>query len=258
MQSNRSKKHDIKPAQNARKPWARWTRFSGQIANYSQLTAMIFSLLLTLYFTPAKAQAQSPIVVEIFTSKYCPACPRGDKNFNTLIAENPNIIGLSCHVSYFDKGTRKDRLSKPFCDARQNIYRQTLKTGGIFTPMMIFNGREFTTGIKTKELQKLKNKAKNDKNHPVGIFKNGQYLDIALPSISLSKDASVWLMEIEKRPTKRGYTHYRNNIQNVTKLLDWDGKKLNMAFPVNASSANISHVILVHDTKGRIIAAGKT
>ncbi len=244
--------------QNPRKTEEKWARLAGQIANYSQLITICFILISTFISTPAKAQSNSPIVVEMFTSKYCPACPASDRNFNKLINENPNIIGLSCHVTYFNGRSRKDLLSKAFCDARQNVYRGLLRTGGIFTPMMVENGKSFTTGIKVKNIQDLKNKAQKHENQPVGIERNRQYLDISLPSMALNKDATVWLIEVEKSPKQSGYTHYRNNIKNIAKLLNWDGKKINMAFPIIAPSANIGYTILVHNAKGRIIAAGKT
>lgn len=232
------------------------------IANYSQLI-ILFVITLALGITApqighAQTENPAPMVIELFTSRYCPACPKADRNFNALIAENANIIGLSCHVTYFNRGSRKDLLSKPFCDARQNIYKLTLKTGGIFTPMMVENGSSFTTGIKQSHIQTLKNKAKNAKIRPVGFLQNGEYLDINLPQMQLSKNASVWLFEIEKRSTKPGYEHYRNSVVNITKLMNWSGKHIEMAFPVKAKDANTAYAIVVQNFKGGVVAAGLT
>ncbi|MEZ5814550.1 MAG: DUF1223 domain-containing protein [Alphaproteobacteria bacterium] len=209
--------------------------------------------------TPAQPPAlANPAVLEIFTSKYCPACPAGDRNFNRLIDENPDLIALSCHVTYFNRGARKDGLSHAFCDARQSVYHQTLKTGGIFTPLMVENGHSFTTGIKEKDAQNLNERAKNNKNRLVGLRQNGEYLDIRLPPVPLDKNATLWLLEIEIHPRENGYTHYRNAIKNITKLLNWNGEKLNMAFPVTASDANTGYAVIAHNAQGKIIAAGKT
>jgi len=239
------------------------TQKTPQLANNSQLLpALIFAFILTIT-TPQHTFAndeKGPILIELFTSKGCPACPPADKNLSQL-TQNPKIIGISCHVTYFDRGSRKDKFSKPFCDARQNIYKLALKTGGIFTPMMIINGKTLTTGVKPQHTQNIINQAYKGKNYPVGLFKNDQYLDIQLPTITLQSDADIWLFEIQKSAQHPGYTQYRNIVTNITKLLRWDGKSTNMAFPVppvQDSDPNTAFVIVAQTYKNGVIAIGHT
>ena len=139
-----------------------YTSKSIYLANKSQLKWLLLGLLFTALLWPQNAQAQSqnvPVLVELFTSAGCPACPPADRNIARLADENPNIIGVSCHVTYFNRGRRTDPLSRPFCDARQNIYKLALKTGGIFTPMTIINGAAYTNG---KDMSKTKKPDKQD------------------------------------------------------------------------------------------------
>ena len=218
----------------------------------------IFSLFIFFGFSPNKtayAQPQStPIVLELFTSKYCPACPAGDRNFNAALQNNPNVIGLSCHVTYFNRSKRSDYLSSAFCDARQGMYKNALNTGGIFTPMMIVNGKAYTTGIKSREL------SRNFQITPaipsaIDLIKNGQYLDIRLPQMSLAQNADIWLFEIEKHQKRNGYTQYKNTVRNITKLLKWNGRAMNMAFPISADP-NKAYAVIAQTQNGKIISAG--
>ena len=222
------------------------------LAIFSLLFLSAFAALNTAYAQTAAA----PIVLEIFTSKFCPACPNGDRNFIKALNNNPNIIGLSCHVTYFDRGARKDALSQPFCNARQGIYKMALRTGKIYTPMMVVNGQEVTTGINPSELNTALDKTALLK-HIINLRKHGQYLDIKMPQIGLEKDVEIWLFEIKNNLSQSGYEHYQNSVTNITRLMSWDGSSINMAYPIT-NDANHSYAVIAQSYKGGIIAAGKT
>lgn len=196
-------------------------------------------------------------VVELFTSKYCPACPPADRAIATLAEQSPEIITLSCHVTYFDRAGRKNLFSKDFCNARQSVYRLSLKTGKLFTPMAIVNGQTLT---KAKRIQDIQNALQQtDKGYydtPI-IALNGQYLDITLPNIPMQNTADVWLFEYAKAPQQQGYSHYKNAVTNITKLMRWNGRRTSMAFPVNPGF-NKGFAVVVQDYKNGILAAAKT
>ena len=44
---------------------------------------------------------KAPVVVELFSSQACVFCPRADRLFADLLKQD-NVIGLACHVDYFD------------------------------------------------------------------------------------------------------------------------------------------------------------
>ena len=228
------------------------------ITNYSRL---IGAFLLCLTTSNAYAQntamplktytQRGPIVLELFTSAGCPACPKADVNFNTL-TNRSDIIALACHVTYFDRGNRKDPLSQPFCDARQSIYKLVLGTKGVFTPMMVIDGDDFITGSKPEDIrQSLKTTTKNHVNLPIGLSSKDNYLNIRLPQARLKDNTELWLIEYA-HSTRTGD---KNAINNFTKLMNWDGKALNMAFPVNSA---YSYAVIAQSYKNGVIASGKT
>ncbi len=220
-------------------------------------TALVFAV----FTTPAHAQdaaEKAPAVVELFTSKYCPACPPADSNMNTILQQNPNVIAIGCHVTYFDRNNRKDIYSQIFCDARQNIYKMALRTRGIYTPMAIVNGQ---TVVDARDKSAIMRNANKAKHQLVGMEINGEYLDIQLPKIPLNKEVDVWLVTMEKsaksanKPTS--YHRYQNAATDMKKLLRWNGEAMAMAYPVDGG-ANTRYAILVQTYQGGILAAGQT
>lgn len=233
---------------------------NSKIAVFNQLAFLIIALLYPINTQAQNTAPQAPAVVELFTSKYCPACPPADQNLNALLQQNPNVIGISCHVTYFNRHNVKDLYSQVFCDARQNIYKMALRTGGIYTPMAIVNGEKVVDARNRKQLQRSID-TKHKRYQPVGLQINGTYLDIQLPAIEMNKDADVWLVTLEKSPKAANrptsYHRYRSVATDMKKLLRWDGSATNMAYPIEAD-ANTRYAVLVQTYKGGILASGQT
>ncbi len=223
-------------------------------------TTIKYRLIGTLFISllsfnmPAWAQ-NAPTVIELFTSRGCPACPPADRALNALAQSNPNILSLSCHVTYFNRQRKTDIFAAPFCDARQSVYKLALGTKQLYTPMMIVNGRAVTTGTTSDKIRQALSTAGSLQYSPVEIALNGQYLDIKLPRIGLSQEADIWLFEYLQSPNERGYSHYRNTVTKITKLMRWNGKAMNMAFPVNPGFDK-GFAVIVQDFKSGIITAG--
>src|SRR5437588_525351 len=68
---------------------------------------------------------KTPVVVELFTSQGCDACPAADALLGQLAAR-PEILALSFHVSYWDYIGWRDRFAIPQAVARQRGYMKPL------------------------------------------------------------------------------------------------------------------------------------
>ena len=97
---------------------------------------------------PALAAKQAvPIVVEMFTSKYCPSCPAAEVKMLDVAANNPDLLVIFAHVDYWDRGNRKDPLGLAEMTQRQYDYSNTLgrRPGEVFTPMPLLDGQWIAT-----------------------------------------------------------------------------------------------------------------
>ena len=58
-------------------------------------------MILLLFLTGLRAEAATPVVVELFTSQGCSSCPPADALLRKL-AQDPNVIPLAFHVDYWN------------------------------------------------------------------------------------------------------------------------------------------------------------
>jgi len=100
--------------------------------------------------TAAAPSAAVPILVELFTAEGCSSCPAADVLLEKMIESQPatgvELVGLGEHVDYWDNLGWKDRFSSAKLTARQQGYAARYKTGEVYTPQMIVDGREAFVG----------------------------------------------------------------------------------------------------------------
>jgi hypothetical protein len=107
------------------------------------LTFLLAWLFLAL---PLQARAQQgPVVVELFTSQGCAACPPADALL-ALLAEREDVIALSLYVDYWDYLGWTDSFGNAAFTARQRAYAKSRHSRSIFTPQMIVQGQDVLIG----------------------------------------------------------------------------------------------------------------
>ena len=98
-------------------------------------------LAVVLFLTPLGAWAQTPVVLELFTSQGCSSCPPADALLAEL-AERPDIIALALHVDYWDYLGWKDSFGSPKYTARQRAYAKAARSRSVYTPEMVVQGED--------------------------------------------------------------------------------------------------------------------
>lgn len=105
----------------------------------------------------AAAPAQErhgPVVVELFTSQGCSACPPADAFLGEL-AQHDDVIALALHVDYWDYIGWRDTFAQPAFTARQHGYGQAVGSTVVYTPQMIVGGHDRVVGVRPMAISAL-------------------------------------------------------------------------------------------------------
>jgi hypothetical protein len=119
--------------------------------------------------------ARVPVVVELFTSEGCSSCPPADALLAKL-AETPHpiegaeIITLEEHVDYWDSLGWKDPYSSYEWTMRQQQYAEVFRSGSIYTPQMVVDGRAEFVGSREGRAEKEIFQAAHTAKTEVTIF----------------------------------------------------------------------------------------
>jgi len=84
-------------------------------------------------------------IVELFTAEGCSSCPPADELLkemtDILHKEGKEVIGLSFHITYWNKGW-EDPYSQEIFTERQKRYVQSIHADQIYTPQAVVNGEK--------------------------------------------------------------------------------------------------------------------
>ena len=97
------------------------------------------------------------VLVELFTSEGCSSCPPADELLHEVSGQKTRngqlIVGISEHVSYWDRLGWRDPYSSDQYTRRQSEYSAHLGLEGVYTPQMVVNGREQLVGSDRRALE---------------------------------------------------------------------------------------------------------
>lgn len=223
----------------------------------------LFAQNLKAQFTQLSVEnIDKPIIVELFTSQSCSSCPPADQNLAAL-AENPNIIPLSFHVTYWNHLHWEDTLSREFSTQRQRSYSRSFGNGRVYTPQMLVNGRREFVGSNRARVNDALSQAKSLER--IDIQKDGEALNITLPNIE-SGEYDLWIAGVKDEHTQeipsgenRGRTvTYKNAVLTFQSGGAWDGAAEAKTIKIKPSGDIDRYVVFAQERDLRsITAAGR-
>ncbi len=144
---------------------------------------------------PQVEQGHPSVVVELFTSQGCAACPPADSMIERL-RDRPDVIPLALHVDYWDYIGWADTFGSPVFTARQKAYARAAGSRTIYTPQMIIEGVDRVEGPRPMDVIELIQKHR-DSVTPVALMlrRKGDTLRIDVTSSkTFSKKLDIQLV----------------------------------------------------------------
>jgi hypothetical protein len=111
---------------------------------YASRAALAAALLLIA--RPDPGRAATPVLVELFTSESCSSCPPADALLAQLARDDPGVVALDLHVTYWNNLGWRDRFSLQAATDRQRAYQRRLRLEDIYTPQLVAGGRHQAVG----------------------------------------------------------------------------------------------------------------
>jgi hypothetical protein len=203
------------------------------------------------------------VLVELFTSQGCSACPPADRTLAEL-AERDDILALSLHVDYWDYLGWQDTFAKAEHTARQAAYRDKLGERVLFTPQIVVDGSISVPGYKRAAIEKAIDRAAKA-GHPasivIGYDDSMLYADIV--GDPGKEPSTIWVASYDREATveiDRGENAgqsftYRNVVEKLMKVGPWNADAPT-SFPLPQPSPGEGIAVWLQDDRsGRILAA---
>ncbi len=182
---------------------------------------------------PARA-GDNLVVVELFSSQGCAACPPADELLN-LLAERDDVLPLALHVDYWDYIGWKDIFAHPRNTERQKAYARMAGHRMIYTPQMIVGGKAEIVGYKPMMLaEQILEQREEDPPVKLQLVRSGGRVHVTGTSDRVF-DPPAWVQLVRYIPRQevkitRGENAgktilYSNIVTDWKTLQEWDGRE---------------------------------
>lgn len=226
-----------------------------RIRSVRRLVAAALVMALALALGPAPAGAQTgavaavpPVLVELFTSQGCSACPPADRLLGELAAR-PGIVAISYAVDYWDYLGWHDVFSSRTNSERQRLYAARFGEGMVYTPQLVVDGRAHVNGADRKAVEAAiaRRRQATGGTAPVALSLSAAAgrlrisVGAAVPdgAEGASPRATLWLAEVTGRVEVdvRGGENdgralaYHNIARDLMPIGEWTGQPIDVALP---------------------------
>lgn len=225
------------------------------------------ALLLAPLAAAAGGPERQPVVVELYTSQGCSACPPADAFLRDLAAR-PDVIALALHVDYWDYLGWRDVFARPLFTSRQHAYREAAGERSVYTPEIVVQGVSHHPGSRREEVLAAVAAARAaPAPAKVEIAPRGDLLEVRIaPLMGPAPEAVVWAVPYRHAPAKvlieAGENSGRKAVHvNVARdwlhLGDWDGRSTVRLMITAPEPGDGVAVILQRGRIGAVLGAAK-
>lgn len=210
------------------------------------MTRLLASLALLFGFA-VPAHAEGPVLVELFASKNCRACPAAYRTLNAVEAERGDgVLVLTWAVDYWDYLGSKDKMALPQSKERQRAYVEHFALRGPYTPQSVYNGLEQTAGNKPAKVGAAMMKAEMAPATDVRLQRTGQRAVLTGQPDGL---ADIWW--VAYLDDGDNTTRMPNPVTSVRQIGPWLGGRAEIDLPACESGCAL---IVQQAGMGRVLA----
>lgn len=103
------------------------------------------------------------VLVELFTSEGCSSCPPADRVLADLVGDEAiDVAAIAFHVDYWNYLGWSDRFSSERWSERQRKYADAFSTSRIYTPQLLFDGRDLHVGAQRQRVRQAIDHSRRD------------------------------------------------------------------------------------------------
>lgn len=179
---------------------------------------------------PARADAPL-VVVELYTSQGCNACPPAD----TLLAElagRDDVVALSLHVNYWDYLGWRDTFARHEFTERQYAYRDAWGKTVVYTPQLVVQGAGDVPATEPRAVMAAIGRARSaEAPIEVSVVPQGGMLKCRIVPRDAQVTGTVWIakyrlsatVEIARGENAGRTLTYRNVVTSLMRMGTWSG-----------------------------------
>ena len=236
--------------------------------------ALVIVASIELHASPAqthqKAQKESSVVLELFTSQGCSSCPPADELLKRVQHESATpVIAISYHVDYWNYIGWEDPFSSSTYTEKQSSYNRKFGSRSNYTPQLVVNGKEHLVGSDASKLySRISSYSSNKPQNEVriqGFRKETDHIVVNYGIEGATEDMNIRaVLVIEQRDTyvKRGENRNRklsnSNIAVSEKrdLIETENGSIKLSIPkIVQQEDKLRIVVLVENQDMDIMAA---
>lgn len=196
----------------------------------------LLSFILAIGLWSPVAAADGPVLVELFASHNCRACPKAHRTMRSIEAERDDVLILTWSVDYWDYLGDKDPMAITESKERQRGYVDRFHLRGPYTPQTVYDGVEQCPGSKPSHVEKALNKV-TEAGAPVPDVTLAVQGDKILLSGTAPGLTDIWL--VEYLSGEANTSDMVNPVTRVSALGQWLGNTVELDRPECTSGCAI-------------------